>query len=160
MSKKETNMVQPYIVACTDQHETDAHIFIIMELVPHGDLGAYTTTAKLMPEHDAVVVARQMLDALDYLHLNGITHRDIKPENILVAAPYPWVFKLSDFGLAKVVKNDETFLKTFCGTLLYLAPEVYPGYTLVRSGKDPNPKRARDAPYVEPLYKTNAANQA
>jgi serine/threonine protein kinase len=117
-----------------------------MELVQHGDLGAYTTARKVMPEHDAVVVARQMLDALDYLHLNGITHRDVKPENILIAAPFPWVYKLSDFGLAKVVKNDETFLKTFCGTLLYLAPEVYPGYPLVRSGKDPNPKRARDAP--------------
>lgn len=117
-----------------------------MELVPHGDLGAYTGAGKLMPEHDTVVVARQMVDALDYLHKCGITHRDIKPENILVAAPYPWIFKLSDFGLAKLVKNDETFLKTFCGTLLYLAPEVYPGYPMVKSGKDPTAKRTRDAP--------------
>lgn len=119
-----------------------------MELVPNGDLGAYTTAGKVMPEHEAVVVARQMIEAMDYLHANGITHRDIKPENILVAAPFPWIFKLSDFGLAKVVKNDETFLRTFCGTLLYLAPEVHPGYARVKSGMPPNnnTKRARDGP--------------
>jgi serine/threonine protein kinase len=36
--------------------------------------------------------------------------------------------KISDFGLAKITAPEDTGLKTFCGTLLYLAPEVFPAY--------------------------------
>ncbi len=95
-----------------------------------------------MPELLARSVSRQILHALDYLHKRKITHRDIKPDNILIASNDPFVVKLSDFGLSKVVNDKETFLKTFCGTLLYCAPEVYPDYDLYKSGL-PNKKRRR-----------------
>ena len=49
--------------------------------------------------------------------------------------PENFVVKLSDFGLSKVVKDNETFLKTFCGTLLYCAPEVFPHYDAHIAGK-------------------------
>lgn len=105
-----------------------------MEYVPHGDLTQYTTGATLMPEFNCCHVAHQMMSALDYLHKHNVTHRDIKPDNILVASQDPFVVKLTDFGLSKVVADDLTFLKTFCGTLLYCAPEVYPQYEKVKAG--------------------------
>ena len=118
-----------------------------MEFIHYGDLKPWTNpNGKPMPEYMVVYVARQMLDALGYLHERGITHRDIKPDNILMASNYPWVFKLSDFGLSKIVNNEETFLKTFCGTLLYLAPEVFPGYTRVKAGLSPIAKKGRNQP--------------
>ena len=65
----------------------------------------------------------QGLEALNYLHSlsDPITHRDIKPENILVQGRgTDFYIKLSDFGLSK----DTPTLKTQCGMLLYLAPEI------------------------------------
>ncbi|KAL9597843.1 MAG: hypothetical protein Q9219_004864 [cf. Caloplaca sp. 3 TL-2023] len=100
-----------------------------MELVPYGDLQYFLSGGQpRFQEHVCQAVASQMCKALKYLHDSNITHRDIKPDNILIYDQDPYIFKLSDFGLSKVVNNDETFLKSFCGTLLYCAPEVYPGY--------------------------------
>lgn len=74
-------------------------------------------------------IAQQLLGALEYLHKNNITHRDVKPDNILVKSTDPLEVKLTDFGLSKMVDSEQTFLRTFCGTLLYCAPEVYTEYT-------------------------------
>ena len=86
-----------------------------------------------MPEYMGIHVAHQILQAIDYLHKGGITHRDLKPDNILMESDFPYIFKLSDFGLSKIVTNKDTFLKTFCGTMMYCAPEVYPGYQRVKA---------------------------
>lgn len=43
---------------------------------------------------------RQVCDALNFLHSNGIMHRDLKPENILID-PTTLKIKLIDFGFAK-----------------------------------------------------------
>lgn len=65
----------------------------------------------------------QGLSALADLHGREvpIVHRDIKPANILLQSVDPLYIKLTDFGLSRA-SND---LTTFCGTRLYLAPEVY-----------------------------------
>ena len=105
-----------------------------MEFVAYGDLSQYVNEETAMPEYMCRNVAHQMMSALDYLHKSNVTHRDIKPDNILIAADDPLKVKLSDFGLSKVIKDNETFMKTFCGTLLYCAPEIYPGYADVKAG--------------------------
>ena len=97
-----------------------------MEYIPKGDLNDYLKLNGHMEENVAREATRQILNALEYVHRLGISHRDIKPDNILVKSLDPLEVKLSDFGLAKMIQNDETFLKTFCGTMLYLAPEVFP----------------------------------
>ncbi|KAK3397640.1 hypothetical protein B0T20DRAFT_225400 [Sordaria brevicollis] len=106
----------------------DTHLYIIMEYVGGGDLTKYVDANGRLPEPDAQTIARQLVGALDYLHGMNITHRDVKPDNILIhsQSPGPLVVKLTDFGLSKMIDNqDATFLRTFCGTLLYCAPEVY-----------------------------------
>ena len=99
-----------------------------MEYVPGGDLGSLIHRRGHLPEADVKVMAGQLLSALKYLHGMQITHRDVKPDNILIHAFSPFHVKLTDFGLSKMVDSEETFLRTFCGTLLYCAPEVYSEY--------------------------------
>ena len=123
-------------------HETNTHLYIFMEYISGGDLTPFTYPNALLTEQQCQRVAYQTMQALDYLHKNNITHRDIKPDNILIAQEEPLVVKLSDFGLSKVVTGDDTFLKTFCGTLLYCAPEIYPGYEDLKRGR-PGGRRGR-----------------
>ncbi|KAF3344783.1 hypothetical protein VdG2_06969 [Verticillium dahliae VDG2] len=103
-------------------------LIIIMEFVPGGDLGRLVAERGILPEVLVQRMATQLLSAMDYLHENNITHRDVKPDNILVQSIDPFEVKLTDFGLSKMVDNEQTFLRTFCGTLLYCAPEVYSEY--------------------------------
>ncbi|KAI5370156.1 Putative serine/threonine-protein kinase, active [Septoria linicola] len=120
----------PSVVEYKSVMELDEYLYIIMEYVPCGDLQQYISQHGPVPENMAKQVAQQVLDALDYLHKKNITHRDIKPDNILLKSTDPdnVIIKLSDFGLSKAINSNDTFLKTFCGTLLYCAPEVFPHY--------------------------------
>ena len=117
-------------------------MYIIMEYVPGGDLSTMLHEKGALPEPKVKLLARQTLQALDYLHQRKITHRDIKPDNILIVTDNPIEVKLSDFGLSKIVQDDDTFLKTFCGTLLYCAPEVFSKYS--EYFEDKSSKRRRD----------------
>jgi serine/threonine protein kinase len=131
----------PNIVEFVEYHDQGDYLYIIMEFVRQGDLQGYLNQHGSMEEHVARLMAQQILSALSYLHRAKITHRDIKPDNILISDLEPFTVKLSDFGLSKVVKHEETFLKTFCGTLLYCAPEVFPDF----NGQSKGTKRRRGA---------------
>ncbi|MDL1872467.1 serine/threonine protein kinase, partial [Deltaproteobacteria bacterium PRO3] len=73
---------------------------------------------------------RECLEALDYLHTQGILHGDLKPANILVDREGHT--KLVDFGLATLTRNLEGG-KRAAGSLPYLAPEVVNGERLPAS---------------------------
>lgn len=65
-------------------------------------------------------VARELTDAVAYLHSKGIVHRDLKPQNILITANGNNV-KVIDFGLAD--SDSYAVLKQPAGTHGYMAPE-------------------------------------
>jgi serine/threonine protein kinase len=79
-----------------------------------------------MHEDEHVAAWGQILDGLSHLHAKGVVHRDLKPENILIERDPLFKVVIADFGLAKIA-NDDALLLTFCGTLKYAAPEVFPG---------------------------------
>ncbi len=148
------NLKHPNIVEYIDCKHHEHWIYIIMEFISCGELSQELRTKGFLPEAEVQQIARQIIHALRYLHRRGITHRDIKPDNILIASRDPLIVKLSDFGLSKCVSNQETFLKTFCGTLLYCAPEVYPDYGSYSLGLQPKRRRSGDllpkpSPYDE-----------
>ncbi len=146
--------VKPNIVQYVAHEERNGYLYIIMEYVQLGDLqSCFRAGNEAVSEEFCQAVASQMCQALNYLHENGITHRDLKPDNILMESNNPYLFKLSDFGLSKIVTNEETFLDTFCGTLLYCAPEVYPGYERAMKGKEQPRAKSRRSVTLFPTTK-------
>ncbi|KAI6831760.1 Pkinase-domain-containing protein [Hortaea werneckii] len=152
----------PNIVQYIDYHDHADHLYIIMEFVPCGDLQHYLGQYGPLSEDLGKKMAAQVLDSLSYLHTKKITHRDIKPDNILLADldPDRFIVKLSDFGLSKVVPDNDTFLKTFCGTLLYCAPEVFPHYDAHVSGIGRGQKRPRKGGPQAPATKFHSYSQS
>lgn len=62
-----------------------------------------------------------MINALAQMHKKGMAHRDLKLANILINDDF--VFKISDFGLARVQKNG--CMETICGTPYAMPPEIF-----------------------------------
>ena len=112
---------QPNVMQVFEFRETPEPM-IIMAYYPQGNI----VNAGIIDDDRHVSAFGQVLDSLSHLHAKGVVHRDLKPENFLVEI-YP-LFKvvITDFGLAKVAA-DTTLLTTFCGSLMYMAPEVFPG---------------------------------
>lgn len=116
----------PNIVKLKSFYEDMDNYYLVMEFVPGGDLMDFVTAIGPLEELAAQVVTKQILLGIDYVHKLGISHRDLKPDNILIMQDDPINVKITDFGLAKISDNS-TFMKTFCGTLAYVAPEIITG---------------------------------
>jgi serine/threonine protein kinase len=112
---------QPNIMRVFEFRET-LEPMIVMAYYPDGNL----VDAGVVDDERCISALGQILDGLSHLHAKGVVHRDLKPENLLVEKKPFFKVVITDFGLAKVATNT-TLLTTFCGTLKYLAPEVFPG---------------------------------
>lgn len=99
--------------------------YIFLEYASGGELFDRIEPDVGMPEVDANRFFKQLLSGVEYLHSRGVTHRDLKPENLLLD-DYD-VLKISDFGLATVFRYQgrERQLEKCCGTVPYVAPEVF-----------------------------------
>jgi serine/threonine-protein kinase len=109
---------------------------IILELV-EGPTLAERIAAGPIPVGEALPIARQIADALEYAHEKGIIHRDLKPANIKIT-PEGRV-KVLDFGLAKAMASEvsvagrpetsptltmrATMAGVILGTAAYMSPE-------------------------------------
>lgn len=77
-----------------------------------------------MEKKEVILVLKQSMAALKYLHGEKIVHRDIKPENILYENRTTWLtFLLADFGSSTRSHFDIPRV----GARIYFAPEVWSG---------------------------------
>jgi serine/threonine protein kinase len=100
------------------------HLCIVMEWVEGRFLREIITKeGRLSPER-ATRIARNVCEALEYIHGQGIVHRDLKPENIMVAADDS--IKLIDFGISGAAGARRLTFSNFSnamGTPDYISPE-------------------------------------
>ncbi len=102
--------------------------YLVLEFVDGTLLREYLRQHAPLPVDEAIRIAVQLADALQYCHERGVVHRDLKPENILIEAD--GTVKLVDFGIALLEGARRlTFrrLTSGFGTPDYMAPEQVQG---------------------------------
>jgi tRNA A-37 threonylcarbamoyl transferase component Bud32 len=122
--KTTANLQHPHILSLHDSGEVDGTVFYVMPYVDGESLRDRLTREKQLPVGDAVRIASETADALEYAHKQGVIHRDIKPENILLHGGHALV---ADFGIAlaasKTAGNRMTETGMSLGTPTYMSPE-------------------------------------
>lgn len=115
------------IATLYDIDETNSQLYISMEYVDGATLGKWRQN---FPDdfETRLHLAIQIAEGLACAHQHGIVHRDIKPDNIMVSREN--IIKITDFGLAKILKSENLHLTktgTTLGTLAYMSPEQTAG---------------------------------
>ena len=114
----------PHILPLFDSGTADGFLYYVMPYVQGETIREKLNRETQFGVDEAVRIAREVADALDYAHRHGVIHRDIKPENILLHDGRPMVM---DFGIALAVsaaaggRMTETGLSL--GTPHYMSPE-------------------------------------
>ncbi|HLF83562.1 MAG TPA: protein kinase, partial [Blastocatellia bacterium] len=128
----------PNIASIYGLEDSNGTHALVLELV-EGPTLADRITAGPIPINEALPIARQIAEALEYAHERGIIHRDMKPANVKVTGD--GTTKVLDFGLAKVFADDTpdtdlshspTLIKgtqagMILGTAAYMSPEQAQG---------------------------------
>ncbi|HTI04224.1 MAG TPA: protein kinase [Gemmatimonadales bacterium] len=114
----------PHILPLFDSGEADGFLYYVMPYIQGETIREKLNRETQFGGDEAIRIAREVADALDYAHRHGVIHRDIKPENILLHDGRAMVM---DFGIALAVsaaaggRMTETGLSL--GTPHYMSPE-------------------------------------
>lgn len=154
------NVVTLYSTGTVMGPGRETHV-LCLEYISGGTLYTRIGRKTVMPLMKTKHYFKQLVTGIEYLHTFGVAHRDIKPENLLTTEND--ILKIADFGFALQYRHKgvETKSSDWCGTIEYMAPEMWneEGYnpaqtdiwacgvtlTLMLSGLDGKPwKHARD----------------
>lgn len=99
-------------------------VWIAMELASGGSVRSLMKASRnaVLEEKYIVIIVREVLLGLSYLHKSAIIHRDIKAANILIAATGN--VKICDFGVSALSTTTHSKRNTLVGTPNWMAPEV------------------------------------
>ena len=107
-------------------YETRHHVWLILEYCTGGSFKDMLQIDPLLPESSVRVFGSDLVNALHYLHRNGILYCDLKPSNVLMNEY--GILKLSDFALARSINEprmEENQRTTKQGTPCCMAPELF-----------------------------------
>jgi serine/threonine protein kinase len=111
----------PNVVRLFDAGEHEGSPYLVLERVTGGTLSSQMADGPVDPQRVADI-GRQVADALEHAHSEGIVHRDVKPSNILLTAD--GTVRLADFGIALTATATRlTVAGSVAGSAGYVSPE-------------------------------------
>ena len=131
----------PNIAAIYGFDDSDGTRFLVMEYVEGETLGSHLKQGPAAVE-DALDIAKQIAEALEAAHGQGVIHRDLKPANVMIRPD--GTVKVLDFGLAKAMTEDSS------GAVDANSPTITANYTrpgvVLGSAAYMSPEQARGRP--------------
>ncbi|HEX6104746.1 MAG TPA: protein kinase [Gemmatimonadales bacterium] len=119
----------PHILSVIDSGESAGILWFTMPYVEGESLRDRLRREKQLSLEEALRIAREAAQALQYAHTHGVIHRDVKPENILLLADDGSTL-VADFGVARGLQGGEEALTETglaVGTPAYMSPEQASG---------------------------------
>jgi ligand-binding sensor domain-containing protein/tRNA A-37 threonylcarbamoyl transferase component Bud32 len=123
-------LAHPHVVKIIERGECGNRLFIAMEFLEGKLLSDYIKSEIRLPVDQSVEIMMQLMEAVDWIHEQGVLHRDLKPENVMLVQQEGTknFVKLLDFGLAKTESLARlTQSGILIGTINYLSPEYVKG---------------------------------
>ena len=118
----------PHVLPLHDSGEVDGFLYYVMPYVEGESLRDRLDRDERLPLDEALRIARDVAEGLDYAHSRGVVHRDIKPANILLSEGHALI---ADFGVARALsdaKEDRmTSTGLTVGSISYMSPEQAAG---------------------------------
>ncbi len=120
----------PCLVGVRELIDAGERFAVVMDWMPRGSVARLLDGARPLPIDQVLAIAERALEALEYLHAQGVLHRDVKPSNLLL--DHEGRAYLSDLGLARPLQHGETVTETarVVGSAGYMSPEQLRGRDL------------------------------
>lgn len=129
-AKAAGRLIHRHVVTLFDAGEEGDELFLAFEYVQGSDLARRLASGPPLTLGEALRIARQAAEGLDFAHRQGVIHRDVKPSNVLLDEEGR--VKVSDFGIAKLAgqSTELTMTGSVVGSPHYLSPEQIRGEEL------------------------------
>ena len=134
-------LAHPHVVPLLETGEAAGTVYFTMPFMTGESLREKLDRVPQLPVDDALRIAAQVADALDFAHRHNVVHRDIKPDNILLEEGHAVV---ADFGVACAIARaggeelEEKLTATgvVFGTPAYMSPEQASGERTIDGRSD------------------------
>jgi TolB-like protein/tRNA A-37 threonylcarbamoyl transferase component Bud32/Tfp pilus assembly protein PilF len=126
----------PHILPVFDSGDDAGQLWYAMPYIEGESLRHRLSRERRLPVNEAIRLAGEVAEALDYAHAEGVVHRDIKPENVLLSRGHAL---LADFGIARVSSEctgNLTAAGLALGTPAYMSPEQWTAEAVVDGRSD------------------------
>ena len=122
---KTKGVIKIYGAQCIKVTSAEFHFYVLMELAEidwEKEIKKRKEEKYYYTEGELFNILKQLVETFSLLQKNNITHRDIKPQNVLIVNG---IYKVCDFGEAKVTQGSGVIRQTIKGTELYMSPILF-----------------------------------